>query len=395
MTVTSIKTWNIERCHRADSDKVEPSVKVELIKKEKELAYKVSNKFGEILNSGEVTIAKGKTVDEQAQTLSNREVVLDDDLRPSFSSFVIEKEHADFYMKIILAPCALVCLITRKDDNMSFRYQLPDEIKIKTKHHISRPRKFVDENDMFSTLFPGTPTSVSFSDYGEKCRALVNCSLHDVDEKRRWPNFPIPHSVNFVPNVLVSKVDNSTRISAFRWAITLVTNRGSNKNTKHAEIIIEGISDGSSALSGIKTNEYSVKDPNKKWEAEIGNRFAILADFLGPAVRYNLLKEKKEIKWSRRSVVWQRPAQEVEKMLSIIRSQSLIMENNTLPFNILGASSIFSGKRDSCITWSLEKLEIAGIIIRKHFPLCAIATSPNYFVHIKNDKPIETKKETK
>lgn len=81
------------------------------------------------------------------------------------------------------------------------------------------------------------------------------------------------------------------------------------------------------------------------------------------------------IEFINRSCVIPCPSPSVKNMLAIIKKEA----SGQIPvpkLNVFGKGSVFFKKReDSCITWSLDKLEIAGIEVKKKADTFFLLTS--------------------
>lgn len=189
----------------------------------------------------------------------------------------------------------------------------------------------------------------------------------------------------FNPNVLVS---------AFMWTVTLVKYQGFKGN--HAQIIVEGVNDGFIPEKIIRIGEYftCLMDlPGYQLKKdEKGND--ILRNDKPKRFQSVRIDPKEKFIWhyDARSEVWKRSSEVVKEML-----WKGYQEKKDPPegFSLCGCDSIFTLKEiveHSCITWAIEKLAIANIILEKK-PLYSFATYTSFYTPFKPGQSEQTVKD--
>lgn len=179
-----------------------------------------------------------------------------------------------------------------------------------------------------------------------------SCVFSQTIIKTKELDHPIhPFYIGIEPISKKSRIDDRVSVSQLIWAVTLVAHTGCDGN--HAEIRIEGISDG------FDNSQFSTsKNPIS---LEQGQYFMYVSHYR-PSIESDVIfPGNEEAEYEERSAIYLAPSEKIKKMLIEIKKEKETPLKEKSPFSFFGSDSIVGRGCHNCTTWAREKLKMLNI----------------------------------
>ncbi len=218
------------------------------------------------------------------------------------------------------------------------------------------------------------------------------CSMVAKIKELRSLFLPNSMLIEIEPISVQSKIDPRVLVSKFMWAVTLIaTDSSKGSIASHADIIIEGISDGESINNGFFDDDFPRLGNAKP--VPTGKYFMYKAGY-SPHIESGIFSCE-NLRYKTRTDIWMRTSSKIKKMISAIENQKLQeLQKIYVPFGILGRDTIIPYKmgRDNCFTWARIHFETIDIIFEKkwkHLLFSSIDSYTNKEKHFRDKTQVQ------